>query len=273
LFEEEKEEKEEKESIKRKKERKKKKKKSFLLCFALISSTRIDLNSSSPPPPMTTTAAAKTGTPAERAKQCPSFRVLPLDGKKSLIATYETAEKLQTRFRQLTKCPTFRFEFDGSNLGTKIHPQLEKSKRERGHDVNAVSERIALWQGYILGWMADETHTQILEPLVRDLESFCFDDLNREALLEVIDGIVFRHAPQALDCVSHWELSNRTLSWVFNLHSTATEDGMNVYPSCGISTILQLVASSGSRSLGSTWIPNHRRLEFPRAAYSTSSSY
>jgi len=150
-----------------------------------------------------------------------------------LIASYEVAEKVQAKLRVNSKNPNFRFEFDGTNFGTKPHPNVETMYRQRGHqhELGNLTEKVANWQNYILGWMGDIEHTQILPALIAGVETFCYDELNRECLDYVIDGIAFRHAEQSEDTQSHWEVCNRTLTWVFNTHSSSTEAGFNVYPS------------------------------------------
>lgn len=179
---------------------------------------------------------ASTGSSSaqERARQCGSFSRLSLDNKKSLVAAYQTADVVQAKMRALSKSPSFRFVFDGANFGTKLHPQADLAARQSGKSAAYVSTELAnqvsTYQGYLLAWLSEIDHQQILQPLLSAFESFCLDEMNVEAFLGVVSGIGFAHADQADNTESHWKVQEGTLWWIANTHCTAFVNGHNVFP-------------------------------------------
>ena len=176
-----------------------------------------------------------SATAQERARQCGSFSRLSLDNKKSLVAAYQTSDVVDAKMKASSKSPTFRFVFDGANFGTKLHPKAELAARQSGRSAAQVSsevaEQVSAYQGYLLAWLADIDHQQVLQPLLTAFEAFCLDEMNTEALLGVISGIGFAHAAQDDDTESHWKLEDGILWWVANTHCTAFITGHNVFPS------------------------------------------
>lgn len=153
-----------------------------------------------------------------KVAQIPGFDSLSPRMAHYIKQAFTGCEAFQTQLQTLTTNPNLIWEFFGDYWGqVDISPNVQKEAPER---LSSFRAEMINRQETILGWLGSPS-SQFHQGALTYFTTFCKDEVLLEGLFEVADTFHFRHAPPHVDCPSHIEVRERTVTFIFNTHSRA----------------------------------------------------